>query len=95
MTDQQFNSRYAAFPARAVEGELFGVRLPIAALDDLVQGKLWAMADPERRVSKRAKDRADLIRICESHPRIIALIPHGLIAEVDEMRLFDNIMMVM
>src|SRR5436853_406348 len=37
------NSRYAAFPARAVEGELFGVRLPIAALEDLVQGKLWAL----------------------------------------------------
>ncbi len=80
------NSRYGAFPARAVEGELFGVRLPISALEDLVQGKLWAVTDPSRRASKRAKDRADLIRICESCPQVIALIPPGLVSEVDELR---------
>ena len=80
------NSRYGAFPARATEGELFGVRLPIAALDDLVQGKLWAFTDANRRASKRAKDRADLIRICESRPHVIALIPPGLIPEVDDLR---------
>ena len=80
------NSRYGGFPARAVVGELFGVRLPIAALEDLVQGKLWAVADTTRRASKRAKDRADLIRICESRPHVIALIPAGLISEVDDLR---------
>ncbi len=80
------NSRYGAFPARAAEGELFGVRLPVAALEDLVQGKLWAFADASRRASKRAKDRADLIRICESRPQVIALIPPGLIPEVDDLR---------
>lgn len=80
------NSRYASFPARAAAGELFGVRLPIAALDDLVQGKLWAVADPNRRASKKAKDKADLIRICETHARIVASIPRGLIPEVEAMR---------
>lgn len=80
------NSRYAAFPARAVEGELFGVRLPVATLDDLVQGKLWAIADPQRRASKKAKDKADLIRICEAQPRLVAVIPAGLIPEVDALR---------
>jgi hypothetical protein len=80
------NSRYAAFPSRAVEGELFGARLPIAALDDLVQGKLWAATEPARRPTKRQKDRLDLARICEAHPRVIALIPPGLIPEVDAMR---------
>jgi hypothetical protein len=66
--------------------EVFGVRLPVAALEDLVQGKLWALADPQRRASKKAKDKADLIRICESHARIINLIPPGLLPEVDELR---------
>jgi hypothetical protein len=80
------DERYYAFPARAVMGEVFGVRLPVAALEDLVQGKLWALADPQRRASKKAKDKADLIRICESHARIIPLIPPGLLPEVDEMR---------
>ncbi len=81
------NSRYAEFPRRAVEAELFGVRLPVAALEDLVQGKLWALQDPERRPSKRLKDKADLVRICESERRMIDLVPVGLIEEVDAMRL--------
>ena len=80
------NSRYGDFPARAVAGRIFDVDMPVASLTDLVQGKLWAMADPRRRASKRAKDRADLIRICESHPQIIPQIPPGLVAEVDDLR---------
>ena len=80
------NDRYGAFPRRAVEAELFGVRVPVAALEDLVQGKLWAAMDTTRRASKRQKDRLDLTRICESHPRIIPLIPSGLIPEVDQLR---------
>jgi hypothetical protein len=80
------DERYGTFPSRAVMGELFGVRLPVAALEDLVQGKLWALADPQRRASKKAKDKADLIRICESHARIVPLVPPGLLPEVDELR---------
>lgn len=80
------NHRYSAFPARAIPAEVFGVQLPVAALEDLVQGKLWAATDPTRRPSKRQKDRLDLTRICESHPHIIAMIPAGLIPEVDELR---------
>lgn len=80
------NSRYAAFPARATEAELFGVRLPVAALPDLVQGKLWAATDPARRPSKRQKDRLDLTRICEAHPAMLALIPPGLVSEIDQLR---------
>lgn len=80
------NSRYGSFPARATEAEVFGVRLPVVALEDLVQGKLWAATDPARRASKRQKDRLDLTRLCESHPRIIPMIPPGLIPEVDQLR---------
>ncbi len=80
------NSRYADFPSRAGETELFGVRLPVAALEDLVQGKLWAASDETRRPSKRQKDRLDLTRLCEAHPRIIAMIPPGLVPEVDQLR---------
>jgi hypothetical protein len=80
------NSRYAGFPARAVPGRLFGVEVPVAALPDLVQGKLWALQDTTRRASKRKKDSADLIRICENHPEALAHIPAGLIAEVDDLR---------
>jgi hypothetical protein len=80
------NSRYAAFPARAVPGKVLGFDAPVAGLEDLVQGKLWAATDAARRAFKRAKDEADLVRLCESHPRVIALIPPGLIPKVDELR---------
>lgn len=80
------NSRYADFPSRATEAELFGVRLPIASLEDLVRGKLWALQDSERRPSKKLKDKTDLVRICESHGRMVSMIPAGLIPEVDAMR---------
>ena len=38
------------------------------------------------RASERAKDRADLIRLCESHREAIAMIPPGLIPKIEEMR---------
>lgn len=80
------NSRYAAFPARAKQTTLFGVDLPVAALEDLVQGKIWAATDPACRATKRQKDRLDLARIAETHPQTLSLIPSGLFPEVDEIR---------
>jgi hypothetical protein len=80
------NSRYADFPKRAVPGVVFDVPMPVASLDDIVLGKLWAFTDSQRRASKRAKDRADLIRLCEVHPTLVGKIPVGLIPEIDEMR---------
>jgi hypothetical protein len=80
------NSRYAGFPARAVPGKLFGLDIPVAALPDLIQGKLWAFQDTNRRASKRKKDSADLIRLCENHPEAVGFIPSGLIPEVDDLR---------
>lgn len=80
------NQRYGSFPSRAVAGEVFGVGLPIASLDDLIQGKLWTATDPGRRSAKRLKDRLDLLRLCEAHPRAILPIPPHLIPEVDQLR---------
>lgn len=80
------NSRYAEFPGRAVPGKVLGHEMPVVSLPDLVQSKLWAAMDPARRASKRAKDRADLIRLCESHLQAAARIPRGLIPEIDELR---------
>jgi hypothetical protein len=80
------NSRYAGFPERAIAGRVLGFEMPVARLEDLVQGKLWAATDPARRASKRQKDRLDLTRLCEAYPRISKSIPVGLISEVDELR---------
>jgi hypothetical protein len=80
------NSRYADFPSRAVEGKVFGIEMPVAALEDVLQRKLWACSDVKRRASKRAKDRADIIRLCEDHPDLVNHIAAGLIPEVDALR---------
>ena len=67
--------RYAAFPSRAERRKILGENLRVAALADLVQGKLWAWADPQRRLSKRKKDELDLIRIGEKFPEFIPQLP--------------------
>jgi len=69
-----------------VPGKVLGFDMPVPCLEDLVQGKLWSATDPARRVSKRAKDEADLVRLSESHPRLLALVSPGLIPKLDELR---------
>lgn len=80
------NSRYGAFPARAVAGAVFGVKMPIACLADVLQGKLWALSDPDRRASKRAKDAADIIRLAESFSEVFGLVPMGVVPGLDDIR---------
>jgi hypothetical protein len=73
-TDQ----RYQAFIQRAEPREVLGHRIPVAALRDIIQGKIWAWEDPRRRLSKRTKDQADLVRIGEQYPDLRALLPLSL-----------------
>ena len=60
--------------------------MPVASLEDVLQEKLWAFSDESRRASKRAKDRADIIRLCEDHPELVRAIPSNSIPEVDALR---------
>ncbi|HEY1220989.1 MAG TPA: nucleotidyl transferase AbiEii/AbiGii toxin family protein [Bryobacteraceae bacterium] len=67
--------RYFAFVDRADSREVLGVTLPVAALEDVLQGKIWAASDPRRRPSTRRKDLLDIERILESQPSLRALVP--------------------
>jgi hypothetical protein len=71
----QTDTRYAAFVARASPREVLGLVLPVAALEDVLQGKVWAALDPERRPSKRQKDLADIARLLESYPTLRPRVP--------------------
>lgn len=75
----QTDPRYADFPSRAEQRTVLGLKLPVAALADLLQGKLWAVLDPTRRASKRQKDLADIARLLESHPEIRANVPESVL----------------
>jgi hypothetical protein len=69
------DERYQPFPARSAEADVLGVRVKIACVEDVTQGKLWAYSDPRRRLSKRKKDELDLIRLAEAYPRLKSLYP--------------------
>lgn len=75
--------RYQGFVARAEMHEVLGVAVPVAALADLVQGKVWAWQDATRRASKRKKDELDLLRIAETHAGVRALIPDAILDQLD------------
>jgi hypothetical protein len=72
------DARYADFPARAEVRETLGLRLRVASLADLVQAKIWAWSDPQRRLSKRKKDELDLIRVAEKYPQFIPQLPEAI-----------------
>jgi len=78
------DERYQAFLDRSVEADVLGLRIRVARLEDVVQGKLWAYIDPHRRLSKRKKDELDLIRLAEAYPKLKALYPRELIEEIDQ-----------
>jgi len=71
----QTDERYQPFVARAERRDVLGYDLPVATLEDVLQGKLWAFADSERRPSKRQKDLADILRLVENHPHLAQLLP--------------------
>ena len=62
---------------------MLGVRVKIASLEDVAQGKLWAYSDPQRRLSKRKKDELDLIRLAETFPALKSLYPGELRDQID------------
>ena len=71
----QTDERYSAFVDRAVPREVLGVTMPVARVDDLLQGKVWAALDPGRRPSKQRKDLLDIERLIEAYPGLRSLVP--------------------
>jgi len=71
----QTDERYAGFVGRAVPGQVLGLELPVAALEDVLKGKTWAAQDPERQGSQRQKDLADIARILERYPELRSQVP--------------------
>jgi hypothetical protein len=71
----QTDPRYAEFVSRAKPREVLGVTLQVAAVEDVLQGKVWAFLDEHRRGSKRQKDLADIGRLIEAYPHLRARVP--------------------
>ena len=69
------DERYQDFLSDTSERDVLGMLVPVATLENIIRGKVWAWQDAERRLSKRKKDELDLIRIAESRPDLGHLIP--------------------
>ncbi len=80
----QVDPRYQDFPARAEMREVLGHRLPVASLEDVMRGKVWAASDPKRRASKRQKDLADIARLLERDPALRGLVPQSILERLIE-----------
>ena len=71
----QLDPRYRSFIERAAPRDVLGVQMPVAAVEDVLQGKVWAAQDSTRRGSKRQKDLADIARVLEGYPHLRRLVP--------------------
>jgi hypothetical protein len=78
----QLDPRYAAFVDRASAKQVLGFELPVGAIEDILQGKIWAVQDETRRGSKRQKDLADIARVLERYPHLRATVPPGVLARL-------------
>ncbi|ABU58621.1 nucleotidyl transferase AbiEii/AbiGii toxin family protein [Roseiflexus castenholzii] len=79
----QTDERYRSFIDRAVVSNVLGVDLPVASLEDVLRGKIWATLDPERSRSKRQKDLADIARLIEAYPHLSANVPEEILARLE------------
>ena len=78
----QTDRRYSSFVERAVMQTVLGMPLSVASVEDVLQGKIWAVLDPERRASKRQKDLADIARILEKVPELRSKVPQAIRARL-------------
>jgi hypothetical protein len=77
------DQRYQEFLANTEMMEVLGEQVPIASIENVVRGKVWAWSDPKRRLSKRKKDELDLIRIAEKYPELRQLMPPEITSQLE------------
>lgn len=78
----QTDPRYEPFLRQATKRSVLGVSLPVASVEDVLQGKIWAVLDPTRRPSKRQKDLADIARLIESYPDLRQKVPAEILSRL-------------
>ncbi len=71
----QTDPRYLDFIGRATMHTVLGYKMRVASIEDVLQGKIWAYLDEDRRKSKRQKDLADVARLVEAFPDLTERLP--------------------
>lgn len=78
----QTDERYGLFLERASLHSVLGMELPVASVEDVLQGKVWAALDSERRGSKRQKDLADIARLLDNYPQYRSQVPQEILGRL-------------
>jgi hypothetical protein len=71
----QTDSRYQEYISRSSSKEILGYKINVACIEDVLQGKVWAYLDEQRRKSKRQKDLTDIMRLVEAYPLLESHLP--------------------
>lgn len=77
----QTDPSYQTFIPRSSIKEVLGYKMKVATIEDILQSKIWAYFDEQRRKSKRQKDLADIFRLIETYPNLKDLLPEALKTE--------------
>lgn len=64
------DERFERFISRSRPREVFGRTMCVASVDDVLQGLIWAAADPNRTESQRRMDRLGIARVVEAFPHL-------------------------
>jgi hypothetical protein len=75
----QKDERYGEFVGRSQIRNVLGHEMRVASVEDVLQGKIWAASDPDRRESKRKKHLLDIARIVETFPHLRERVPPSLL----------------
>jgi hypothetical protein len=80
----QTDPRYQDFIQRAAPQTVLDYNMSVAAVEDVIKGKIWAYSDEQRRKSKRQKDLSDIMRLIEEHPSLLDNLPDSIRKRIDQ-----------
>jgi hypothetical protein len=72
--------RYQPFVGRSPVGRVLGYEFRVAALDDVLQDKLWTVEDRQRSGSRRMRDLAHIMDLIETYPELRERVPQHILA---------------
>ena len=82
----QTDPRCQEFISRAELRDVLGYRMRVAAVGDVLAGKVWAYSNEARRPSKRQKDLADIMRLVETRPELAGQLPEAVRGGLEQAR---------
>jgi hypothetical protein len=78
----QTDPRHGDFVERASDRDVLGMNLPVAVIEDVLEGKVWAASDQTRRATQKRKDLLDIERILEAYPKLRGRVPAEILGQL-------------